>query len=541
MSVTMHGVVVLIHRTQPPKTKTICKIKHINKPVIRFTDNIKDGLVKQVRDSLGIEGMNSLYKQITRNGKTNYNRDKDGFFFQAQITKQLKAKGYDITRVENSGFLNGSKYDIDIILDDCIYIQSWFGGNVFGYKFDKVMRLDPAKPQYYSLVMDWDKDKGTLVDKLNQLNKPDLEGRVHKPIKILVVASPTRLPHMFLPEWNVLLKDKTVIELRGEFDDAKNLTGLATLHRLHTRDDGVAKGIIRALGFRYMESFNALDAGRRLCGLLASPWQSSYLNTASQSILLRPKCMAETVNPSIVAGWYVDSTGHEPPPTFVRGVVNDFLQYRIGQVVWADMEQHKNTDSIIYNPDNFESMDRLIANQEQARNSLQIGLYSAYNRKLDRDKTDVFDATVVDACHGHLELNHVSKLLNGIMNKSGKRPEVFCGDPAALWQLLEIGLTFGCYGEVFIPYNKMQLTLPSFAGIPTSSIFNETCHYKPGCIFAINFKDEHGVRSGLRLLGSSYSETEMRLCGAYDNFIAYVVGETAVDPRACGKIVNIEE
>ena len=47
--------------------------------------------------------------------------------------------------------------------------------------------------------------------------------------------------------------------------------------------------------------------------------------------------------------------------------------------------------------------------------------------------------------------------------------------------------------------------------------------------------------AGLRLLGSSLHEAGVRQRRSSDEWAAYVVGETAVDPRACGKMMNIRE
>ena len=61
---------------------------------------------------------------------------------------------------------------------------------------------------------------------------------------------------------------------------------------------------------------------------------------------------------------------------------------------------------------------------------------------------------------------------------------------------------------------------------------------KPGCIYAIRWKDELDIQTGLRLLASSYPAIEARLCNSDGS---YVIGEAVVDPKACGKIVHIRE
>ena len=91
---------------------------------MNFTKPKKDDLCQWVRDNQHIKGMNKLYEQITRGDEVNYNDDKDGFFFQTQITRQLaESERYSITMVED----NGIGYDIDIELNGCICLQAWFG------------------------------------------------------------------------------------------------------------------------------------------------------------------------------------------------------------------------------------------------------------------------------------------------------------------------------------------------------------------------------------------------------------------------------
>lgn len=545
--------------------------------MIIFTNEIKDKLVAWLQEEIDkIEGIDKLYGQVTRDGLTNYNRDKDGFFLQIQIVMQLKAQGCDIIKVEDSGYLNGSKYDIDIEIAGNIYIQVHFGGNVFAYEFERAMIPNPAGLQVYHPATDWGKDLAVSQAKLDQLNKFYHDGRMFEPApsiphmqyplwsrtayqpttmpslnlahsydstKILIVAPRTHIPLHFLPGWNQLLHDRVIIELRGSFDNSSKLCGFATLHRAHKQHDAVSKGIIRALGLEYIESFNALDEqglSGKFGGLPSNRWRSSRLNTASQSILLHPKAMVSTMNVDDVAGWYMDSTGYEPSPEDVRSIINDHFRDEVSRVMWADAEQYQSAD-VQYNPNHIESFDRLIASKELALSSQQGGLYNAYGGQLNRDKTDAFDATVVNVHHNQLEFDNVAELLYGIEDKSGRMPDCFFCNPMLSWQMCEIGLQANCLGEMRVPHGKTSIVTSSFMRIPIWNDLSQLVYCKQGCIYAISWKDECGMQTGLRTLGSSYHEIEMRLRNASDDYIAYVVGETVVDPRACGKIVNIGE
>ena len=99
-----------------------------------------------------------------------------------------------------------------------------------------------------------------------------------------------------------------------------------------------------------------------------------------------------------------------------------------------------------------------------------------------------------------------------------------------------ISYDIGCYQEVSVPYNNTSIILPSFQRMPVW--LGGFRHCKPGCIYAISWKDELNMQTGLRLLASSYPEIE---AGLRNSDGAYVVGEAVVDPRACGKIVHIRE
>lgn len=545
--------------------------------MIVFTNEMKGKLVAWLQEEIDkIEGIDKLYDQVTRDGRINYNIDKDGFFLQMQIVMQLKAQGYDIIRVEDSGSLNGSKYDIDIEIAGNTHIQVHFGGNVFAYELERTMMPNPTGLQVYHPAADWCKDLAVSQAKLDQLNKFYLDGRMFEPApniphmqyplwsrttyqpatmpslnlahsydstKILIVAPRTRIPLHFLPGWNQLLHDRVIIELRGSFDNLNKLRGFATLHRTHKQHDAVAKGIIRALGFEYMESFNALDERGlygRFGGLPVNRWRSSYLNTASQSILLQPKVMVGTMNADDVAGRYMDSTGCEPSPEVVRSIINDHFQDEVNRVMWADAEQYQSVD-VQYNPNHIESFDRLIASKELALNSQQGELYNVYSGQLNRNKTDAFDATVIDVRHNQLEFDNIVALLDGIEDTFEKRPDCFFCSLAVMEQMFEIGLQANCLGEMRIPYGKTSIATSSFMGIPICNVLSQLVYCKQGCMYAISWKDECGIQTGLRTLGSSYHEIEMRLRGASDDYIAYIVGETVVDPRACGKIVNIGE
>ena len=142
--------------------------------------------------------------------------------------------------------------------------------------------------------------------KLDQINKP-INMSAGNPVKILVAMSSTRLPLHYLPKWDHLLKDRVIIELRGDFDGTGNLCGVATLHRSRRLWDMVARGIVDALGFQYVESFTSLGAGwssMRFGGLPNTMWRSSYLNTASQHIPLQPKVMASVLGSYFHGGVY---------------------------------------------------------------------------------------------------------------------------------------------------------------------------------------------------------------------------------------------
>ncbi|MBI1658944.1 MAG: hypothetical protein IS632_09290 [Thaumarchaeota archaeon] len=365
--------------------------------MIHFTSYRKDDLLRWVCERTHkqplIRGMDELLDQITKDGKINYNSDKDGFFFQAQITRQLdESERCDVTRVEDKGIT----YDIDIELDRYICIQAHLGGNVVGHDLDRKVAKSDSFPAHYSeKTCSNEEDLNWLQRKLDQLNKPILDGDVFgpsgaDPVKILVTMSPTRLPLHFLPEWNRLLKDRITIELRGDFDGTGNLRGMATLHRADKQWDKVAKNIVGALGFRYVESFSNLGAGPssvRFGGLQANAWQSSYLNTASQRILLQPKVMVSALKPDMMAGWIMDSTGREPSPELVNSYLGSELRYVVNQVIWADVEQPNWNGIPILGAYRLESFDRLIANRNLAKNGRRPGLYNLYDGKINRDKT----------------------------------------------------------------------------------------------------------------------------------------------------------
>lgn len=504
---------------------------------MHFTDRKKDELYQWVRNNLHIKGMYKLYEQITRDGKVNYNRDKDGFFFQTQITRQLvESRMYDITMVEDKGI----GYDIDIELNGHIYLQAWFGSNVVGYLLDRAVADSNLPLTLYSERTCTDEDLDVRQRKLDQINKPINIRRAGDPVKILVAMSSTRLPLHFPPEWDHLLKDRVIIELRGDFDGAGNRRGAATLHRSSTQWDKVVKGIVDALGFRYVESFTGLGAGRssmRFGGLPGSAWQSSYLNTASQHIWLQPKVMASVLNSNLMAEYIMDTTGHEPSPELVDNHLSDELRREGGRVMWADVEQPGQSVVPILGAYRFESLDRIIADRNLVKNS-PPGLYNLYGGKIDRDKTDAFDAVVVDAENGDLEIDQIECLLRGIRFQSNKTPDCFCGDPIAIEEMLELGSAGGYLGVTEATLGKCVMQLNSIMGIPVLHSY-DSGPSKPGCIYAISYKDELGVPSVLRLLESSFHEVEA--CGSMssNSRIAYVIGETAVDPRACGKIMNI--
>ena len=505
---------------------------------MHFTDSKKKALWSWVRSNRQIKGMDKLYEQITRAGKVNCNQDKDGFFFQAQITRQLAESGrYDITMVEDKG----PNYDIDIELDGRDCIQVWFGGNVVGYHVGQKIK-EHNSPRFRSQRTCLDKDREALQDKLDQINKhvlpipsstvPDL------PAKILIVMSRTPIPLHFLSEWLCCYKDRVIMELRGDFDCTGNMRGLATLHRHSRQWDDVAKGIVNALGFRYVESFLSLAAGSRstyLGGLPNSVWHS-YLHTASRSIRLQPKIMTSTINSDVIAGQVMDRTGNELSQDDIDCYLNSELWRNVSRVIWADVEQ-SDQDMMPASLCYPESIDRLIADRSLVKNN-KPGLYNLYDGGINRDKTDVYDATVVDAGNGDLGIDHVECLLNGIQSRSNKTPNCFLGDPIVLWNMLDLGRRFGYTGRMVCMFNKHVVQTNSFMGIPTPLSYG-TGPNKPGCIYAISYKDEWGVPSGLRLMESSVHEAEVPRSGASDYRIAYAIGEAAVDPRACGKIINI--
>lgn len=506
---------------------------------MHFTDSKKKALWSWVRSNRQIKGMDKLYEQITRAGKANYNRDKDGFFFQTQITRQLaESKRYKITMVEDKGPV----YDIDIELDGRVCIQAWFGGNVAGYGLDQKIKKTNSPLVLYSQRTCLDKDLNVLQDKLDQINRPALPipsgTSADLPVKILVAMSRTLLPLHFPPEWGRHLKDRVIIELRGDFDDTGNMRGLATLHRHSRQWDDVAKGIVNALGFRYVESFLSLAAGSRstyLGGLPNNAWHS-YLHTASRSIRLQPKIMTSTINSDVIAGQVMDRTGNELSQDDIDCYLNSELWRNVSRVIWADVEQ-SDQDMMPASPCYPESIDRLIADRSLVKNN-KPGLYNLYDGGINRDKTDVYDATVVDAGNGDLGIDHVECLLNGIQSRSNKTPNCFLGDPIVLWNMLDLGRRFGYTGRMVCMFNKHVVQTNSFMGIPTPLSYG-TGPNKPGCIYAISYKDEWDVPSGLRLMESSVHEAEVPRSGAPNYRIAYAIGEAAVDPRACGKIINI--
>jgi len=286
-----------------------------------------------------------------------------------------------------------------------------------------------------------------------------------------------------------------------------------------------------------------MGAGRqsmRFGGLLAGAWQSSYLNTASQRIRLQPKVMAGVLGSDFVKDYFIDS-GYAPSPTFIRNYINDKFGCEISQVIWAEVEPPDQSAPLMPDADRMESVDRLIANQALARDSHQPGLYNLYGGEIDRDKTAAFDATVVDVGGNDLELHHAVELLYGIMRRSKKIPDCFLGDPVALSTMTELGRACGCAGVKVIPCNGTHVQVPTFMGIPVWEDYCVWPNYKRGCIYAINREDELGARGGLRLLESSLHKDVELQCWPTNECMAYVVGETAVDPRACGKMVNIRE
>ena len=296
--------------------------------MIHFTKSQKDDLVEWVSENLGIKGMDKLYKQITRNDGVNYDSDKDGFFFQAQITRQLaRSERYDITQVED----DGGDYDIDIELDGYIQLQVWFGGNRVGYDLNRQIKKHNSLWEFSSATC-LPKDLSKLQDKLDrQLNKPILDDDAYS-VKILIVMSRTLLPLHFLPEWSYLLKNGTIIELRGGFDEVGNLCGMATLHHSNKWWDETIKDIVDALGFRYVESFNTLGVGwssMRFGGLSSMPWQSSYLNTASQHIHLQPKVMAFGLNLDVVKEEFFMDLGYGASTEGIRNFMHNELQHMV--------------------------------------------------------------------------------------------------------------------------------------------------------------------------------------------------------------------
>lgn len=559
---------------QPAKTIYTCIIQivlinHKYRPYMYFTEHQKDELYQWVDDNLRIKGMKELRKQITRDGKVNHNWDKDGLFFQAQITRQLaESERYSITMVENKGV----GYDIDIELDGRIYLQAWLGSNVVGHILDKEIAKSKLPRTLYSASTCQQEDLDVLQHKLGQLNKPTsnsgaFESSLYNPyaqcplwpqvnqypytvtlpdigsnilpVKILVVMSPTLLPPYFLPEWNYLLQDRIIMELRGNFNRVGNLYGAATLHRSSNQWDEVAKEVVDALGFRYVESFNGLNAGKksmRFGSLPVSAWSSSYLNTASQHIRLQPKVMAIGMNSDFVTEYFMDMTECETTPEYVNSFLNDELRSVVSHVIWADVERPDQSVSTILGTRHLESFDRIITDRNLVKNS-RPKLYDVYG--VDRDKTDAFDSVVVDAGDGDLEIEHVEILLDDILSRSNKTPDCFLGDSMAIMEMLELGSTCGYTKVMATALGNNVVRLNSFMGIPVLDDFGSGPR-KRGCIYAINYKDELNVPSGLRLLGSSFRATELLNVGS-NRRVAYVIGETAVDPRACGKIINIRE
>ena len=510
-----------------------------------FTDDIRGDLAKWVYKKRNIKGMDELYRQITTDGKVNPCAG-DGLFFQVQVAKQIeKSKMYRITEVEEKGSFSSVSYDNDIVFDDHICVQVWLGENMFVYGIMKAIESSSGRPQINAMPTDWSKDRDVWRKKTYQPGKPHIEslGLVESPnlVKILVAAPRMHFPLLSLPEWRHLLKDRVVIELQADFDKTKNLRGTATLHRLSKQHDEISMGIINGLGFRYVKSFNNVDSAlfSRLDGLPVGPWRTSYLHTASQRIWLRPKVMTSSINADIVDGWFIDENGYEPPPGFGQEMVANWLKDRVGSVVWASMEQQKpNACDILCNQNNFESVDKVIANQGLAKNS-QNGLYNAYDDQLDRNKTDKFDATVVYANYSSLELRQIDDLLDEIWDKSGREPDYFRGDPMALLQMLAIGHAAGRCGETTVPCNDSMAIVSAFDGIPVDFGFTSSVHYALGCIYAVSLKDDRGAQTGLRLMALSSHKITARPRSVPKYYVAFAVGEAVVDPRACGKIVHI--
>ena len=153
-------------------------------------------------------------------------------FSQTQIARQLhESEKYDITRVEDKG----TTYDIDIELDGYVCLQAWLGSNVAGHNLDREVASSNSPWVLYSQRTCLDKDLDVRQHKLDQTDKPTLDGAALKPnyytlyaqhplwsqvvlypyampmpsirsatcpVKIVVAMSPTRLPLHFLPEWD---------------------------------------------------------------------------------------------------------------------------------------------------------------------------------------------------------------------------------------------------------------------------------------------------------------------------------------------------
>lgn len=513
--------------------------------IMHFTNSRKEGSLKWVRKNRQIKGMNDLYENIATNGKLNPRAD-DGFFFHAQVAMQIDySKTYKITEMEDKGSFNGIMYDNDIVLDNHICVQTGLCENMFVYLIAETLKPRSVISPMNAIRTDWYKDHKVWSKKANQPGKPyseslDSAGNSNM-VKITILAPRTHVPLLALPEWKQLLKDRIIIELDVDFDETDNLRGVATLHRLDKRRDEITMGIIKALELRYVKSFNHVDPAlfRRFDGMPVGSWQTSNLYTASQSIRLRPKVATSSMNADIIDDIFVDLHGYEPPPEYGPEMVADLLMDGMGSSVWANMEQQsQDADNVIYNPNNFESVDKVIADQAQAKNS-QNGLYTAYDGQLDRNKTDKFDATVVYTDYNGLEMRHIDDLLDGIWDKSGRVPDYFRGDSAALSQMLAIGHAAGRSGETPVPYNGSIMIASAFDGIPIDFGHTRFAPYTPGCIYAVSLEDERSNRTGLRLMALSSHKIHARPRNGPKYYVAFAVGEAVVDPRACGKIVHI--
>ena len=365
---------------------------------MHFTDDIKERLVtwmEPLRES--IRGMDDLYRQIARDGKVNPSAD-DGLFFQAQITMQIVESGkFDTIEVEAKEYTNGIKYDIDIILDNHIYIQVWLGENAFAYTLDKIVRLNSTKPHLHPVMTNWNHDLDVRQKKLGQLNKSHgvlpIPTRSSDIVKILVAAPRTRFSLLWLPEWAQQLGGKVIVELRGCFDRRNNLSGSAALHRLHKQHDKVAKGIVDVLGFRYVELLDDAGAGkssRRFDNLARKPVAILVSSYRVSSIHLWPKVMGSPFGTSAVASMLIDLTGCEPSPAFVRSIADGLLQDEVCRVIWADVEllDQNAADNMSYR---LESFDGVISSQKES-NSLHHWSCNVYHGVMNRDRTTAYDA-----------------------------------------------------------------------------------------------------------------------------------------------------